>query len=64
MQILYLTLGTHPAKGYIDIRWKYSGSRGFAAAFGPVNHRSLWRAVKWFFKRDRTRRPVFRRGSN
>ena len=52
MHILFPALGRHPRKGLIDIRWKYTGKRGFVVAFGPIGWRSLWRAARWFF-RDR-----------
>ncbi len=57
--ILYPRVGTHPRKGLIDVRWKYTGRRGFVVAFGPFGRRSLWRAIKWFlFRRDRRRYPL------
>lgn len=50
MRILYPTLG-RGRKGFIDIRWKCIGRQDFLVAFGPVNRRSLWRAIKWLFSK-------------
>lgn len=55
IHILYPSFGRHPHKGYIDIRWKYSGIQGFLVAFGPISHHSFFRAVEWFFGKRRQR---------